>query len=335
MRKLILYTLACLLYGCNTKIQKEDYYHTVNDLERRDLLFWEADTVHDFQRSGDFAVVGDTVVVCDYYFKYNDGRELSKFMLNTNLQERMIEYKDKGPIELNVAGKILHVFRRGYDAIFETYDMQDLHQGKETIIKEIHFKNVDHLVETDSFFIASAIIEGKGILNIYNKDGQWKKSLDPFEENLDAIATADKRYIIGQGHLSYNSKHHFLVYATVYTGDIFIYNIEGCNLELKRHISIGKGLPNDKRDFKVKSSTWIYAKDICNDSDYVYVLCQDAKVTANLKGCNILRIEHDGKVICLKGYIPINRIKVADGFLYGIGNRNGENHPHLYKAKLY
>lgn len=327
MKKIFIFILfAQAIIGCKDNIDIEDATQST-------LFFVQADTLREFDGNGSFVVIGDTVLLSDYYYNYNDNHEISLFKLNTKGTTRIFEHQNNGSVELEIDKGSLQVFRRCYNSTYEEYSFRDILYSPAPYTKKLQFAHTDHLVKAGNYFVGADIIGSPNILNLYDKNAKLLQSVDPFCGILDSITEVGKKYAIGQGYLTYNSKKDFIVYATVYTGEIFIYDIHDNRLRLLHKIDIGKGVPENHEDFKVNADTQIYAIDICQDGNYAYILVKDKKITDNCKECYIIRINKDGDIYCMKCPKFLLRIYVKEDNVFALSHEK-KNKNILVIAKM-
>lgn len=308
--------LVCV--ACQRTSNVGGEYVSVTDLPSRNIFLVPADSVRSFTAPGSFVVIGDTVLLSDYYYNYNDGKELTVFRLNKRGEDRIIAHREGCPTEVRLSGYHVNIVRRGGQALFEQYSTSSLSTASNLPECSVSFLSMDQITKTDYGFLGTEISEGKRILNVYDSNGEWARDIDPFDGELDSVKTADRRYAVGQGCLSYNRNKRYAVYATAYTGDIFIYKANAGKIVQAYHARTGNGLPDNFMDFKVRNSTMLYAVDICSDGDYVYILYKGDRVTAAQKRSYILRIDENGNMFRYCCYGRLSTICVTGGTLYGI-----------------
>lgn len=315
MKKTFVFFLVQIIIGCKGNIN-------IKDAALSTLFFTPADTLREFNGNGSFVVIGDTILLSDYYYNYNDNHEISMFKLNSKGTTRIFEHQDNGSVELGIDNDRLQVFRRCYNSSYEEYSFRDILCTSAPYTKKLQFAHTDHLVKAGKYFVGADIIGSPNILNLYDKNAKQLQSADPFAGILDSITEVGKKYTVGQGYLAYNSKKDFVVYATVYTGEIFIYDIHAIKLRLLHKINIGKGMPENFEDFKVNADTQIYAIDICQDGNYVYILVKDKKIADNSKESYIIRVNKDGDIYCMKCPKSLLRIFVKGDKVFALSHEN-------------
>ena len=228
----------------------------------------------------------------------------------------------KGNIEMNVNNNTLQVFRRYYNGIYEEYDKNTLTADSVVCKYRKTFAHTDHVIKAGEYFVGTDIIGSPNILNLYDRNGRLLQSLDPFDGALTGITEIGKRYAVGQGYLAYNNMDHFIVYATVYFGEIFIYDIMNHKLRLLNKIDIGQGFPKNYRQFGMTDNTIIYANDICQSESYIYILVRNATIVDNTHGSYILRINKNGDMLCMDCKESLLRIYVDDNKLYALAQKD-------------
>lgn len=318
MKKIsIIILLALAVVGCKNSIN-------IKDTVQSTLFFSQADTLREFSGNGSFVVIGDTVLLSDYYYDYNDDHAVSMFKLNTKGITRILDHQNNCSAELDVYDGRLQVFRRCYNSTYEELCFRDISSKSSPNVKRLQFAHTDHVVKAGRYFVGADILGTPNMLNLYDSNGKFIQSIDPFDGVLDSLTEIGKKYTVGQGCLAYNSKKKFIVYATVYTGEIFIYDIYDDKLRLLYKIDIGNGLPDNFDNFEVTAQTFIYAKDICQDDNYIYVLVNDKKVIDNRKICYIIRVDKDGDIYCMKCPKTLLRIFVRGDRVFALSHEEND-----------
>ena len=319
MKDLLFLLFLQIIVSCNSS-------NNINDMVQSTLFFIPADTLRTFSGNGSFAVVGDTVVISDYYYDYNDGKEFSLFKLNVKGNKRVLTHRNNGTAEISTDKNKIQTLWRSYNSQYEEYDLKELASYKDSCLYKLSFIHTDHIVKTKDHFVGSDIVGSPHILNLYDKQGKLQQSIDPFNGTLDKLSEIGQKYAVGQGYLAYNSEDDYVVYATVYTGEIFIYKIEDNKLRLIKHIEIGYGLPENYTNFKVRNNTMMYAKDICTSRCDTYILIDNKAAGDNSKISYILRINKQGDVYVMKCYQSLLRIDVEKQKLYALAKgEDGKN----------
>lgn len=331
MKKILYLLLIQIICGCNNNDK-------LKDIVQSTLRFIPADTLREFNYNGDFAIINDTILISDYGYNNNDDKEISIFSLNKQAKKRFLTRMGKGYIEMNIEmnidNNILQVFRRNYNGIYEEYDKTALTTDSAACKYRKTFAHTDHLVKAGNYFIGTDIIGSPNILNLYDKNGKLLQSLDPFNGALTDITGIGRQYAVGQGYLAYNSIDHFIVYATVYSGEIFIYDIMNNKLRLLKKINIGKGLPKNYMNFEMTENTIVYTNDICQSEHYIYILVRNATIKDKAHRSYILRINKKGDMHCMDCKEILLRIYVDKNKLYAMAQRDIERNV-LVSTNLY
>lgn len=317
MKKFLYLLVIQIIFGCNNNDK-------IKDRIQLSLCFERADTLREFNGNGSFAVKGDTFFISDYGYNHHDKKEVSVFRLNKPLTTRILSRMGNGGVEINVDGHNLQVFRRCFNGIYEEYDTNNLMSDSIIYKYQNIFAHTDHIVKAGKYFVGADIIGSPNILNLYDNNGKLLQSLDPFDGVLKDITEIGKKYTVGQGFLTYNSIDQFVVYATVYTGEIFIYDVKDNKLHLLHKINIGHGLPTNYKNFERTEDTRIYTNDICQCKHYVYILVKDATIKEKKQRCYILRINKQGDMYCMESPQPLLRIYVDRHKLYSLAQKDSE-----------
>lgn len=333
MRRIILLIpLITISVSCHNGHEEENDIN-LNEISQTDLTFSEKDTLHNFSKFGDFLTNGRLIIGNDFYFDYNDNKSLSLFQFNSLTTKRMIEHNDNGPLELSTRNGIVDVLVRGNHASVRSYDLKSIFKGKTVLLDSLSIGNADHVAITDSIIFTSDP-HNKNIICIYNKKGKPVASFDPFNNALQYIKDSDKQYIVGQGYLIYNEHSKLLVYATIYTGDIFIYSIKGHSWRPFKHIRLDNA-PNldDFKTFYVNKETMIYSKSGCTYASNIFLLIKNSSITDNISPYYILCIDKNGNISSNKAKINARYIRVIGDTLYTIGSKDSKAY-HLYSSKI-
>lgn len=332
--KYVLLALSiCICIGCQRKARVDNKYSSVEDIPQQKIVFSRAGTNCYVSGSGSFVVVRDTVFFVDYYYDYNDGKELSVFSFNQKWRKRLIRMYKSGPIELSLNNRRLGVFRRAWKSSYKEYSLDSLYANKESCLDSISIPSVDHMLKVDSFYIC-AKIEGGGphLLDIYDDKCRLVGSVDPYDGLLDSIPSQENRYTLGQGLLSYNKEGGYVAFSSTFLGIIRLYDIKNNRLVHKKNIYIGREIP-DVLKFNATNGTTIYSDGICSDGEYTYILYKYFRVVGKSKFNYILRLDKNGEIDCLKANIDLVQIYATNGRLYGIA-KYGKLGNILVTAKL-
>lgn len=271
--------------------------------------------------NGSFVVIKDSVFYADYYYDYNDGKELTLFTFNTKEKSRLIDRQESGPLELGVNNRRLSVFRRAWRCSYKEYAIDSLCANHDKSLDSIAFSDVDQLQKVNGIFVCAKISGGgPHILDIYNSKGKLIGSVDPYNGLLDIIPSPERRYILGQGCLGYNKSGNYVIYASAYMGIVTLFDVRDNSIIPKKTYYIGESRPRDVLNFRVTSATKIYAQDICSDDSYTYVLYKDGRVTDKFRYSYILRLDKYGHLDCLKASVKLLRICAANNRLYGLAD---------------
>ncbi len=324
---------VCISMGCQRKTIVDNEYSSIEDIPQQKIFFTRAGTNSHVTGSGSFVVIKDTVFLNDYYYDYNDDKELSVFSVNQKWRKRLIERYKSGPIELSLNKRRLCVFRRAWRSSYREYPLDSIYAGKVACLDSMSIQNVDHMLKIDSLYMC-AKIDGGGphLLDLYDKKCCLLESVDPYNGLLDSISDPVNRYVLGQGLLGYNKEGRYVVFSSIYLGIIKLYKIENNKLELKKAIYIGEGIP-DVLEFHVTNGTDVISEAICNDGRYVYILYKKSKAADKSKYNYILRLDKEGNLDCLKVNLDLLQIYAANGRLYGIA-KYGKLGNVLVTAKL-
>ena len=318
-RKHALLSLSiCICTGCQQGGAVGDRYDTVEDIPQQQILFTHASPNRLVKGSGSFEVVPDTVFFVDYYYDYNDGKELTLFSLRGGKKERLVDRYKSGPIELSCSGRRLGLFRRGWRASYREYLLDSIHAHKVVYADSISLQDIDHIQKARGLYICAKVTGGgPHIIDVYNAKGHLVDSVDPYDGLLDSVADPNNRYALGQGFLGYNKKGGYVVFSSIYMGFIRLYNIVDNRLVAQRTYYIGTGVP-DVLKFDVTNGTDISSEAICNDDEYVYILYKKWKASDRARHNYILRLDKEGNLDCLKTNVNLVQLNAANGKLYGI-----------------
>lgn len=336
MKRLLLALGTCIcisIMGCQRRASVDDRYQSVDDVPQQNIVFVKAGPKCLVKGKGSFAVVHDTVFFVDYYYDYNDSKELTLFSLRDGRKERLIDRYKSGPIELGCSDRRLSLFRRGWRASYKEYSLDSIHVHKVVCTDSISIQDIDHIQKAEGLYICAKVTGGgPHIVDVYDAMGKLVDNVDPYDGLLDSIPNPNDRYILGQGFLGYNKKGRYVVFSSIYMGIIRLYDIVDNKLVTKRTYYIGSGVP-DVLKFNVTNGTKIISEAICNDSEYVYILYKNSRVSDKIKYNYILRLDKEGNLDCLKANVDLVQLNAANGKLYGIA-KYGKLGNVLVTAKL-
>ncbi len=91
MKHVLLSLSICICAGCQQRTSVGDSFYAVDDIPQQQIFFTKAGPNSLVKGSGSFVVVHDTVFFVDYYYDYNDGKELSLFSLRGGKKERLVD----------------------------------------------------------------------------------------------------------------------------------------------------------------------------------------------------------------------------------------------------
>ena len=144
MKKVFIFFLVQIIIGCKGNFN-------IKEAAPSTLFFVQADTLREFDGNSSFVVIGDTVLLSDYYYNYNDNHEISMFKLNAKETTRIFEHQNNGSIELGIDNGRLQVFRRCYNSSYEEYSFRDIPYTPVPYTKKLQFAHTDHLVSREIF----------------------------------------------------------------------------------------------------------------------------------------------------------------------------------------
>ena len=202
--------------GCQQGKPVGDRYGTVEDIPQQQIVFTKAGPNSLVKGSGSFAVVQDSVFFVDYYYDYNDGKELSLFSLRGGKKERLVDRYKSGPIELSCSDRRLGLFRRGWRASYREYLLDSVHAHKVVCIDSITLQDIDHIQRAKGLYICAKVTGGgPHIIDVYDAKGDLVDSVDPYNGLLDSVPEPNNRYALGQGFLGYNKKGRYVVSSSI------------------------------------------------------------------------------------------------------------------------
>lgn len=231
------------------------------------------------------------------------------------------------PIQINASSNIFSIYER-QSGKYREYDLTDLVSNKNySLVKELTFEMSDQLIKTPFGFICTGMFES-GLINFYDQHGFLINNLDPFRGKLDIITEIGDRFYIGQGLMSYGKKDNTFLYATYFTGDIFVYDYSNNDISEKKHIKIGKEIiKEDQLHYEIDREYLYHVLDVDNSNNNFYILYSLNPLKDDLKNY-LLKINMNGEIEnCYHIDKQIERFFVSDDDSYIMGiiiNNNGE-----------
>ena len=318
-KSILLFLSVCLYVSCQQRYSDGSRFDSVEDIPQHKIVFAPVGLNNSVKGNGGFVVLKDTVFFIDFYYDYNDKKELTAFSVNSQWKKRLLTHLDSGPLELSLSNRRLVVFRRVWKTSYKEYDLDSLLINKEICSDSIFLPNADHLLRVKDIYLCEKIVDGgPHILDVYDTKGKFLGSVDPYGGFFDLIHDKEKRYILGQGYLGYNKSGNYVVFASVYMGVVSLFDVVDKGIVLKKTIQIGSEYPKDIMQGRVTPNSKVYARDICSDESNTYILYGDSRVGD--KSCYILRLDENGCMDCLKSPINLLRIYATNKRIYGIAD---------------
>lgn len=232
------------------------------------------------------------------------------------------------PLECNIIDEFYSVYER-QSGRYREYKTKDLIFEKNyTTLKDLKFEMTDQLIKTDFGFIATGMFES-GLINFYDQNGNVLLNLDPFDGNLNEVKEQVNRFVIGQGKLSYNITNKSFLYATYFTGDIFVFKYINGDLIKNKHLKIGKEIiKRNRNNYDIKREHEYHILDIGSSKKYHYILYGTNSNNTAINSRYLLKIDTIGNIVSYyKVHVQMSSIFVSDddSYIQGIvENEEGE-----------
>lgn len=339
MKKIsFIFILIIIIVSCrNSEFNKTQKIKSIENLKSQNIIFKKNDLKIFLGRPSKIFKENNRIHIIDLY------EDKTVTVYNCEFDSLVGRFFNIGqgpndtswPIQLSTTSKVYSIFER-QTGRYREYNFEDIVSNKlYSLIRELKFEMSDQLIKTNFGFICTGMFE-PGLINLYDESGAFMNNFDPFDGGLNMITEVSHRFIVGQGAMSYNKKDNSFIYATYFTGDIFVYEYSNKYLFERRHIIIGKEIiKEDQSHYEISKGYLYHTLDVGSSNNYHYVLYSGNPIKNNLKKY-LLKINLDGNIeTCYQIDEQIERFYVADDDSHIIGiiiNEDGEYE--IHKAEL-
>lgn len=333
MRKVsYIFILIVLTFSC----RKNGYNNTqkirfIEDLKTQEIKFEKINYNNLFLgRPGQIIESDNKIILVDLF----EGKAATFY--NTTTDSLIGRYFNIGqgpndvswPIDLDITSDLHSIYERQTGRYREYNPDSLLLNNSYEFSRYLRFDLANQLIKTNFGFICTGWFE-PGLINLYNKGGDLINNFDPFVGRLSDDIETDHRFMVGQGVMSYINHSNSFLYATYFTGDIFIYKYVNEDLTEKEHIILGKEILNeDRKHYEVREEYMYYVLDIDSSDRYHYLLYTSNPKTGKRESQHILKIDEFGKIVtCYQFKKQVEKFYVSDNDSYFLGvveNDDGE-----------
>lgn len=222
---------------------------------------------------------GDKLIIADII----DEKLIHIYDLKEQKTVKQLFSKGSGPNDLllplyinTVDTSTINIFQR-QNSVYTEYHISNLLQGDLNPITKVTCNNSDDIKKiSNDKFIGNGFFK-EGALGVFNNEGVLIKEWNTYPDFIYKLPNPSSKFLLGQQYFEFNPQTHLLMTASIFTGDIQVFNVND-QLEItkikeyKTPISSIERRIDNSNEIKPNANDIVYYEDIACTEHFFYIL---------------------------------------------------------------